>query len=184
MVDNLEQDSFGVAGEGERARAPGTGDTGLANPQLPTPDPQPLTPDPRPRRVVVAMSGGVDSSVAAALLVEQGYDVIGVMLRLWAEPLPMAPGDAPHNKCCSLEAVYDARSVAERLGIPFYVVNAERPFKGEVVDFFIREYAAGRTPNPCLACNRHIRFGYLLNYARSLGAAYLATGHYAAGAPR
>jgi tRNA-uridine 2-sulfurtransferase len=129
-------------------------------------------------RVVIAMSGGVDSSVAAALLVEQGYDVIGVMLRLWVEPAEdLRPGAS--NKCCSLEAVHDARAVAERLGIPFYVINAERPFKDQVVDHFIGDYGAGRTPNPCLACNRHIRFGYLLNHARSLGARYLATGHYA-----
>ncbi len=133
-------------------------------------------------RVVVAMSGGVDSSVAAALLVEQGYDVIGVMMRLWAESNPTGldvPDAMPTNKCCSLEAVYDARSVAERLGIPFYVINVEKPFKAHVVDFFIAEYLAGRTPNPCLACNRRIRFGYLLDYARTLGARYLATGHYA-----
>jgi tRNA-specific 2-thiouridylase len=128
-------------------------------------------------RVVVAMSGGVDSSVAAALLVEQGYEVVGVMLRLWAEP-GLAEA-VPGNKCCSLEAVYDARAVATQLGIPFYVLNVERPFKAQVVDFFIREYAAARTPNPCLACNREIRFGRLLDYARSLGASYLATGHYA-----
>jgi len=150
-------------------------------------------------RVVVAMSGGVDSSVAAALLVEQGYEVIGIMLRLWAEesvpPPPNAGGEVLPpasvgeasplrewscvNKCCSLEAIHEARAVAERLEIPFYVISAERPFKEQVVDFFIREYAAGRTPNPCLACNRQIRFGYLLNYARALGARYLATGHYA-----
>lgn len=138
-------------------------------------------------RVVVAMSGGVDSSVAAALLVEQGYDVIGIMLRLWAEsPAPPLDGEAAAgrvptatNKCCSLEAVYAAQAVADRLGIPFYVINAEQPFKTQVVDFFVAEYAAGRTPNPCLVCNRQIRFGYLLAYARRLGARYLATGHYA-----
>jgi tRNA-specific 2-thiouridylase len=129
--------------------------------------------------VVVAMSGGVDSSAAAALLVEQGYAVIGVMLRLWAEPpLPGAEADAS-NRCCSLESLAGAQAVADRLDIPFYVINAEEPFRRGVVDFFIREYAAGRTPNPCLTCNRKIRFGYLLEYARSLGARYLATGHYA-----
>jgi tRNA-specific 2-thiouridylase len=101
------------------------------------------------------------------------------MLRLWSEPpLPDAEPDAV-NRCCSLEAQVDAQAVADRLGIPFYVINAEEPFRRGVVDLFIREYAAGRTPNPCLACNRKIRFGYLLEYARSLGARYLATGHYA-----
>jgi tRNA-specific 2-thiouridylase len=134
-------------------------------------------------RVVVAMSGGVDSSVAAALLVEQGYEVIGVMLRLWSEPKASC---AVHgsiaesiNRCCSVEALNDARAVAEHLGIPFYVLDAERPFKEKVVDFFIREYVAGSTPNPCLTCNRTIRFGYLSRYAVSLGVRNLATGHYA-----
>lgn len=130
-------------------------------------------------RVVVAMSGGVDSSVAAALLVEQGYDVIGVMLRLWVEPFPDEENGSAANRCCSTESLSDARSVADRLQIPFYVINAEEPFRSRVVDPFVREYAAGRTPNPCLVCNRRIRFGYLLEYARSLGAGRLATGHYA-----
>lgn len=125
-------------------------------------------------RVVVAMSGGVDSSVAAALLVEQGYEVIGVMMRLWSEPEPSA-----ENKCCSLEAVDDARHVAAQLGIPFYLLNFEQVFKRYVVDFFTAEYTAGRTPNPCLACNRHIRFRFLLQHALSLGADAMATGHYA-----
>lgn len=122
------------------------------------------------------MSGGVDSSVAAALLVEQGYNCIGVMMRLWAE---MGAGEGSTNKCCSLESVNDARRVADQLGIPFYLINVEQPFKRNVVDFFIDGYAAGHTPNPCMACNRHIRFDYLLNYARRMGADYLATGHYA-----
>lgn len=126
--------------------------------------------------VVVAMSGGVDSSVAAALLVEQGYNCIGVMMRLWAE---MGEGEGSTNKCCSLESVHDARRVADQLGIPFYLINVEQPFKQQVVDFFIAGYSAGVTPNPCIECNRHIRFDYLLNYARRLGADYLATGHYA-----
>jgi tRNA-specific 2-thiouridylase len=128
------------------------------------------------------MSGGVDSSVAAALLVEQGYDVIGIMLRLWSEPpRPMLGGtvEAATNRCCSAESVHDAASVADKLGIPFYAVSAEAPFKQQVVDAWIASYGRGLTPNPCLNCNRHIRFGFLLNYARSLGARYLATGHYA-----
>lgn len=126
--------------------------------------------------VVVAMSGGVDSSVAAALLVEQGYNCIGVMMRLWAET---GEGEGSTNKCCSLESVHDARRVADALGMPFYLINVEQPFKAAVVDFFIEGYSHGVTPNPCIECNRHIRFDYLLNYARRLGADYLATGHYA-----
>ncbi len=126
--------------------------------------------------VVVAMSGGVDSSVAAALLSERGYRCIGVMMRLWSE---VEIGEGSRNKCCDQESVDDARRVADQLGIPFYLINVERPFKQNVVDFFIDGYSAGLTPNPCLACNRHIRFDYLLNYARRLGADYLASGHYA-----
>jgi len=124
------------------------------------------------------MSGGVDSSVAAALLVEQGYEVVGVMMRLWAEG-QTSGGSHADNRCCTPEAVDDARRVAARLGIPFYLVNYEAEFKACVVDYFIAEYSQGRTPNPCLACNRHIRFGRLLRHARALDAAYLATGHYA-----
>ncbi len=126
--------------------------------------------------VVVAMSGGVDSSVAAALLTEQGYNCVGVMMRLWAE---VASGEGSGNKCCDEESVEDARRVANKLGMPFYLINVEQPFKEKVVDLFIQGYSDGLTPNPCLACNRHIRFDYLLNYARRLGADYLATGHYA-----
>ena len=122
------------------------------------------------QRIVVAMSGGVDSSVAAALLVDQGYDVVGVMMRLWAEK---------ENRCCTPEAVDDARRVAAQLGIPFYVVNYEREFQNCVVDYFLHEYSRGRTPNPCLACNQHIRFGRLLRHALALDADRLATGHYA-----
>ena len=126
--------------------------------------------------VFVAMSGGVDSSVAAALLTEQGYQCIGVMMRLWAE---VASGEGSGNKCCDEESVEDARRVANQLGMPFYLINVEQPFKEKVVDLFIEGYSDGLTPNPCLACNRHIRFDYLLNYARRLGADFLATGHYA-----
>lgn len=125
------------------------------------------------KRVVVAMSGGVDSSMAAALLVEQGYEVIGIMMRLWSE------GSSATNRCCSSEAVEDGRHVCQILGIPFYLLNLEREFKEQVVDYFCAEYALGRTPNPCLACNRHIRFDILLKRALALDAAYLATGHYA-----
>jgi tRNA-specific 2-thiouridylase len=132
-------------------------------------------------RIVVAMSGGVDSSVAAALLKEQGHEVIGMMLRLWSEP-GMVEDDGvervAQNKCCSLESVDDARRVARKLDIPFYIVNVEQEFKDNVVDYFYQEYVAGRTPNPCLTCNRHIRFTLLLNRALALDADYLATGHY------
>ncbi len=119
------------------------------------------------------MSGGVDSSVAAALLVEQGYDVLGLMLRLWAEP-----GGAA-NRCCAPDAVVDARRVADALGIPFYVRDYKEIFKSTVVDFFIEGYARGVTPNPCVVCNRDIRFDRLLKEAINLGGDYLSTGHYA-----
>ncbi|RME80728.1 MAG: tRNA 2-thiouridine(34) synthase MnmA [Caldilineae bacterium] len=126
--------------------------------------------------VVVAMSGGVDSSVAAARLVEAGYQVVGVMMRLWAE---VSEGQGSENRCCTLEATEDARRIAAQLGIPFYLINVEQIFKQRVVDYFIQGYLQGLTPNPCLVCNRTIRFDHLLNYARALGADYLATGHYA-----
>ncbi len=123
------------------------------------------------------MSGGVDSSVAAALLAEQGYDVVGVMLRLWAggwsEETPAG------NRCCSIDAVDDARRVANQFGFPFYLINAETDFKRHVVDYFLAEYASGRTPNPCTACNHHIKFDFLLRRAMALDAEFLATGHYA-----
>jgi len=141
-------------------------------------------------RVVVAMSGGVDSSVAAALLVEQGYDVIGIMLRLWAEEGSDAYGRPNANRCCAPEAVADARAIAQLLGIPFYDVHAGAVFKQRVVDPWTDDYAAATTPNPCFRCNRSIRFGFLMQRAMALGADYLATGHYARvvrgvdGAPR
>ena len=123
--------------------------------------------------VVVAMSGGVDSSVAAALLKEAGYDVIGVMLRLWAECGPQT------NRCCAPEAVAAARQVAAQLDIPFYVRDYREAFRRAVVDYFLADYANGRTPSPCVVCNEQIRFGLLLDEALGLGATHLATGHYA-----
>jgi len=128
------------------------------------------------QRVVVALSGGVDSAVAAALLVEQGYEVIGLMMRLWAEA---ATDRSPLNRCCSIEAVEDARAISRHLGIPFYLVNYEPPFLDQVVGPFVADYARGLTPNPCLNCNRYLKFGRLLQRALALDAHYLATGHYA-----
>ncbi len=126
-------------------------------------------------RIVVAMSGGVDSSVAAALLVEQGYQVVGIMLRLWSE----GEADARHNRCCTPSDVDLARRVADSLDIPFYVLDVAESFKAQVVDPFIADYLAGHTPNPCINCNRRIRFGWLMDKAQGLGASHLATGHYA-----
>ena len=123
-------------------------------------------------RVVVAMSGGVDSSVTAALLLEQGFDVIGVTMRLW-------DGPATGSGCCGVDDASDARRVADRLGIPFYALNYAEAFREKVVDNFVDEYLAGRTPNPCARCNQFIKFDRLLDQARDLGADFLATGHYA-----
>jgi tRNA-specific 2-thiouridylase len=128
------------------------------------------------KRVIVAMSGGVDSSVAAALLLRQGYDVIGVTMRLWTLEDTEAPPH--HRRCCSVDDSGDARAVCDALGIPHYVLNFEREFQATVVDYFCREYLRGRTPNPCLACNEHVKFQPLLAKALALEADYLATGHY------
>lgn len=128
-------------------------------------------------RVVVGMSGGVDSSVAAALLVEQGFDVIGITMRLWTESRPEEYRG--RSQCCAVEDIGDARRVAQRLGIPHYTLNLERPFRRFVVDQFIDEYANGRTPNPCLNCNTYIKFDAFLERAKALGADWIATGHYA-----
>ncbi|MFQ5921516.1 MAG: tRNA 2-thiouridine(34) synthase MnmA [Anaerolineales bacterium] len=125
------------------------------------------------RTIAIAMSGGVDSSVAAALLVESGERVFGLMLRLWS-----ASPERP-NRCCSPRDVANARKVAGRLGIPFYVLDAKDEFKSRVVNGFVSGYAAGLTPNPCLRCNRDVRWGLLLERATKLGATHLATGHYA-----
>jgi tRNA-specific 2-thiouridylase len=127
-------------------------------------------------RVLVAMSGGVDSSVAALLLKQQGYEVIGVFMHFWAE----AAGKAETtNKCCSLATFNDARRVANKLNMPLYTVNFDRPFKKLVVDSFLAGYKIGDTPNPCIECNRHIKFDLLLKKADELGADFIATGHYA-----
>jgi len=134
--------------------------------------------EPRAEKVVIAMSGGVDSSVAAAMLVEQGYDVIGVTMQIWPAAAG-APEDTFSRTCCSLSAVEDARRVAAKLGIPHYVVNFKDVFESTVIDNFIEEYRRGRTPNPCIRCNRFVKFDALLQKAHSLGAEYVATGHYA-----
>jgi tRNA-specific 2-thiouridylase len=125
-------------------------------------------------RVVVAMSGGVDSSVAATLLKKQGHEVIGMMMRLWSEP-----GSEAANRCCTPDAIAMARRVAARLDIPFYAVDAQQLFRDVVVQYFMDEYAQGNTPNPCLVCNRYLRWDFLLQRALTIGANYLATGHYA-----
>ena len=129
-------------------------------------------------RIVVGMSGGVDSSVAAALLVEQGYDVVGVTLRVW--PWREAEDrSARFGSCCSPATVEDARQVARRLGIPYYLLNSEREFDDTVIEDFARQYQAGRTPVPCVVCNRDVKFGSLLARARAWDAVGVATGHYA-----
>lgn len=127
-------------------------------------------------KVIVAMSGGVDSSAAAALLKKEGYDVIGVFMKFWSDPKSKLKFE---NKCCSLESIQSARRTANQLGIPFYVINVEKEFKKEVVNYFIREYEKGRTPNPCVECNREIKFKILFRKLLELKADYIATGHYA-----
>ena len=128
------------------------------------------------KRAFVAMSGGVDSSTAAALLLRQGFEVIGVTMRLWTMEQPDA---RPHlRRCCSPEEMEAARAVCQALGIPHHILNLEREFASSVIDYFCQEYLRGRTPNPCLACNEHIKFRLLLSKALAEDADYLATGHY------
>src|SRR3954451_22510308 len=140
----------------------------------------------RKKKVVVAMSGGVDSSVAAALLLREGYDVVGVFMRLGspkgveATPMEWCEPATGKNKqgCCSVLDAADARRVAGMLGIPFYVLNFQDDF-GRVIDYFVDEYNRGRTPNPCVRCNDWLKFGKLAKYAQAVGADYVASGHYA-----
>ena len=129
------------------------------------------------KTVVVGMSGGVDSSVAAYLLKEQGYNVVGVTMQIWQEE--EAYSTPEDGGCCGLSAVEDARRVADELGIPFYVMNFRDEFRHHVIDYFIDEYFRGRTPNPCIACNRYVKWESLLKRSLSIGADYIATGHYA-----
>lgn len=128
-------------------------------------------------KVVVGMSGGVDSSVAAYLLKEAGYDVIGVTMQIWQDDDTAVQQE--NGGCCGLSAVDDARRVAQAIGIPYYVMNFKTDFKEKVIDYFARSYMRGSTPNPCIACNRYVKWESLLSRSMQIGADYIATGHYA-----
>ena len=133
-------------------------------------------------KVLIGMSGGVDSSVVAALLKEQGYDCVGVYMNLWADPTVFDLDDKkkfPQNKCCSIGSLMAARSICQRLGIPFYSINFEDVFKNNVVEFFLEGFREGETPNPCVRCNKTVKFGVLFKKMEELGCDFLATGHYA-----
>ena len=133
---------------------------------------------PKKQRVICAMSGGVDSSVAAALLLKQGYEVVGIFMKLWSDK-DAATDLVRENICCSADAATAARAVTNKLNIPFYVVNLEKEFKKAVVDYYVKEYENGRTPNPCVICNRDIKGELLMKKVLELEGDYLATGHYA-----
>jgi tRNA-specific 2-thiouridylase len=130
---------------------------------------------PKRQRVVCGMSGGVDSSATAALLIEQGYDVIGITLKLW----PQDCVNRAEDKCCGPQAVTDARSVCDKLDIPYYLIDEAAEFQKHVIQYFADEYKAGRTPNPCVMCNQNLKFGRLIDRADQLGADFIATGHFA-----
>lgn len=137
---------------------------------------------PKKKKVLIGMSGGVDSSVAAAMLKAQGYDCVGFYLNLWADPAQFTSEDSkkfPQNKCCSVASLMFARQIAKKLGMPFYSLNLESEFKEKVVDYFLDGHREGTTPNPCVSCNKNIKFGAMFEKMKELDCDFLATGHYA-----